>query len=405
MPQEIFHPSQSQYTVWAGPTAPLEQHVVPKEQIGGEALSEYFNRLMAGESEDALTKEYQARFGFAGDMADMVGLMFLDPTLQTYFGPTSDTLKFRVFDRQLPQGQISLGTCATAQTISQITTNLHNRIMRNPLTQVRVQISVIDPNPTRASNAAAAVAAFLDTANFWQNGAFQSPSVSSPNGTNIMLNQMGALVEGAGTPTLTITGVPRLHPTEHRVIGDRIVAATWGIAAVMTRGDISVTGVDPAHLQLVLHKLHDVGATVTQSDDGFRVVQYDRPKACNVATLPFPGFPTDLQPMAIALAAIADGTSMITENVFEARFRFVEEMIRLGADARTDGHHAVVRGIPQLSSAPVWSSDIRAGAGLVLAGLVADGETEVHDVFHIDRGYPMFVEDLLSLGAEIERVH
>ena len=220
-----------------------------------------------------------------------------------------------------------------------------------------------------------------------------------------MLNQMGAQIEGCGTPTLTITGVARLHPTEHRVIGDRIVAATWGMAAAMTRGDIAVTGVDPAHLQVVLHKLHDAGATVTQHDHGFRVVQYERPKASNIATLPFPGFPTDLQPMAIAMASIAEGTSMITENVFEARFRFVEEMVRLGADARTDGHHAVVRGIPQLSSAPVWASDIRAGAGLVLAGLVADGETEVHDVFHIDRGYPLFVENLASLGAEIERVH
>ncbi|MBI3226396.1 MAG: UDP-N-acetylglucosamine 1-carboxyvinyltransferase [Mycolicibacterium cosmeticum] len=219
-----------------------------------------------------------------------------------------------------------------------------------------------------------------------------------------MLNQMGAQVQGAGSSTLTITGVDRMYPTEHRVIGDRIVAATWGIAAAMTRGDISVTGVDPAHLQLVLHKLHDAGATVTQHDDGFRVVQYERPKAVNVATLPFPGFPTDLQPMAIGLACIADGTSMITENVFEARFRFVEEMIRLGADARTDGHHAVVRGLPLLSSAPVWASDIRAGAGLVLAGLVADGDTEVHDVYHIDRGYPLFVENLSSLGAEIERV-
>lgn len=219
-----------------------------------------------------------------------------------------------------------------------------------------------------------------------------------------MLNQMGARVEGAGSPTMTITGVPKLHPTEHRVIGDRIVAATWGIAAAITRGDISVTGVDPAHLQVVLHKLHDVGATVTQTDNSFRISQYERPKAVNVATLPFPGFPTDLQPMAIALASIADGTSMITENVFEARFRFVEEMIRLGADARTDGHHAVVRGLPQLSSAPVWCSDIRAGAGLVLAGLVADGDTEVHDVFHIDRGYPLFVENLGILGAEIERV-
>jgi UDP-N-acetylglucosamine 1-carboxyvinyltransferase len=219
-----------------------------------------------------------------------------------------------------------------------------------------------------------------------------------------MLNQMGAQVEGAGSPTMTITGAPRLYPTEHRVIGDRIVAATWGIAAAMTRGDITVTGIDPAHLQVVLHKLHDAGATVTQTDHSFRVTQYERPKAINVATLPFPGFPTDLQPMAIGLASIADGTSMITENVFEARFRFVEEMIRLGADARTDGHHAVVRGLPQLSSAPVWSSDIRAGAGLVLAGLVADGDTEVHDVFHIDRGYPLFVENLVSLGAEIERV-
>jgi UDP-N-acetylglucosamine 1-carboxyvinyltransferase len=219
-----------------------------------------------------------------------------------------------------------------------------------------------------------------------------------------MLNQMGAQVEGAGSPTMTITGVPRLHPTEHRVIGDRIVGATWGIAAAMTRGDITVTGVDPAHLQVVLHKLHDAGATVTQTDTSFRVTHYERPKAVNVATLPYPGFPTDLQPMAIALASIADGTSMITENVFEARFRFVEEMIRLGADARTDGHHAVLRGLPQLSSAPVWCSDIRAGAGLVLAGLVADGDTEVHDVFHIDRGYPLFVENLAILGAEIERV-
>jgi UDP-N-acetylglucosamine 1-carboxyvinyltransferase len=219
-----------------------------------------------------------------------------------------------------------------------------------------------------------------------------------------MLTQMGAKIEGIGTSTLSVHGVTALQPTEHRVIGDRIVAATWGIAAAITRGDISVTGVDPAHLQVVLHKLHDAGATVTQTDSSFRVTQYERPKAMNVATLPFPGFPTDLQPMAIALASIADGTSMITENVFEARFRFVEEMIRLGADARTDGHHAVVRGLPQLSSAPVWCSDIRAGAGLVLAGLVADGDTEVHDVFHIDRGYPLFVENLAILGAEIERV-
>lgn len=172
----------------------------------------------------------------------------------------------------------------------------------------------------------------------------------------------------------------------------------------MTRGDLMVRGVNPKHIALVLEKLRGAGAEVTPHADGFHVVQKDRPRAVNFATLPYPGFPTDLQPMAIGLAAVADGTSMITENVFEARFRFVEEMIRLGADARTDGHHAVVRGVEELSSAPVWASDIRAGAGLVLAGLCADGVTEVHDVYHIDRGYPRFVEILTELGGSIERI-
>ncbi|WP_028479140.1 UDP-N-acetylglucosamine 1-carboxyvinyltransferase [Nocardia sp. CNY236] len=219
-----------------------------------------------------------------------------------------------------------------------------------------------------------------------------------------MLVRMGARISGAGTSVLTIHGVERLTPATHRVIGDRIVAATWGIAAVMTMGDVQVGGVNPKHLSLVLDKLRSAGARISFERDGFRVIQAERPRAVNFSTLPFPGFPTDLQPMAIGLASVADGTSMITENIFEARFRFVEEMIRLGADARTDGHHAVVRGIPRLSSAPVWSSDIRAGAGLVLAGLVADGTTEVHDVFHIDRGYPRFVEQLQSLGGQVTRV-
>jgi UDP-N-acetylglucosamine 1-carboxyvinyltransferase len=133
-------------------------------------------------------------------------------------------------------------------------------------------------------------------------------------------------------------------------------------------------------------------------------VQHGRPAAVDFVTLPYPGFATDLQPFAIALTSIADGTSMITENLFEARFRFIEEMVRLGADARTDGHHAVVRGVERLSSAPVWASDIRAGVGLVLAGLCAEGVTEVWDVFHIDRGYPGLVENLVNLGADVRRV-
>ncbi len=221
----------------------------------------------------------------------------------------------------------------------------------------------------------------------------------------VMLRDMGARIEGAGTSTLTVHGVESLRPTEHRVIGDRIVGATWAFAAATTRGDITVRGVNPHHLDLVLEKLRMAGAEVTTfGDDGFRVVQAERAQSVDFVTLPYPGFATDLQPFAIALSSVSEGTSMINENQFEARFRFIEEMVRLGADARTDGHHAVVRGVDRLSSAPVWASDIRAGAGLVLAGLCADGVTEVYEIFHIERGYPGFVENLRKLGATVDRV-
>jgi UDP-N-acetylglucosamine 1-carboxyvinyltransferase len=191
----------------------------------------------------------------------------------------------------------------------------------------------------------------------------------------------------------------------HRTVGDRIVAGTWAFAAAMTRGDVTVRGADPAHLDVVLEKLAATGAAVTRlGTDGFRVVAAERPRAVDVVTLPYPGFPTDLLAPAIALGTVSDGASMVTENVFDARFMFVNELARLGADARTDGHHAVVRGKQQLSGAPVRATDIRAGAALVLAGLCADGVTEVADVHHIDRGYPDFVPQLQSLGADVRRV-
>jgi UDP-N-acetylglucosamine 1-carboxyvinyltransferase len=218
-----------------------------------------------------------------------------------------------------------------------------------------------------------------------------------------MLSQMGAIISGAGTATIVIDGVERLAPTQHRTVGDRVVGGTWAFAAAVTRGRIRVHGVDPNHLTVPLERLAATGAQVLEQPDGFEVSMDGRPRAVDFVTLPYPSFPTDLQPMALALAAVADGHSMITENVFDARFRFVEELIRMGADARVDGHHAAIRGREQLSSAPVWASDIRAGAGLVLAGLAADGVTAVHDVFHIDRGYPHFVDDLRSLGAQVER--
>jgi UDP-N-acetylglucosamine 1-carboxyvinyltransferase len=219
-----------------------------------------------------------------------------------------------------------------------------------------------------------------------------------------MLQQMGAKIEGSGSSTLVVHGVTGLQPTEHRVIGDRIVGATWAFAAAMTQGEVTVRGVNPHHIDLVLDKLRAAGAHTSTGNETFTVAMDGRPAAVDFVTLPYPGFATDLQPMAIALSAVADGTSMITENVFEARFRFVDEMVRLGADARTDGHHAVVRGVSRLSSAPVWASDIRAGAGLVLAGLCAEGTSEVWDVEHIDRGYPRFVENLCAMGADVSRV-
>ncbi|MCA1721690.1 MAG: UDP-N-acetylglucosamine 1-carboxyvinyltransferase [Actinobacteria bacterium] len=184
---------------------------------------------------------------------------------------------------------------------------------------------------------------------------------------------------------------------------DRIVAGTWAMAAALTRGDVFVRGGRADHLEVPLDKLAAAGARVESGPDGFRVRMDDRPRAVDVVTLPYPGFPTDLQPMVLALNSVADGTAMVTENVFEARWMFVNELTRLGADVRTDGHHAVVRGKERLSGAPVKAHDIRAGAALVLAGLVADGVTEVGDVHHVDRGYEGFVEQLCLLGAEVRR--
>jgi UDP-N-acetylglucosamine 1-carboxyvinyltransferase len=219
-----------------------------------------------------------------------------------------------------------------------------------------------------------------------------------------MLLSMGAQIEGVGSSTLAITGVEGLHPTSHRAVSDRIVAGTWAMAAVATRGDVTVKGAHPEHLEIALDKLVRAGADVEITGDGFRVSIADRPKSFDVVTLPYPGLATDLQPQAIALLSIADGTAMITENLFEARFMFCDEIARMGADVRTDGHHAVVRGRDQLSGAPVRATDIRAGVGLVIAGLVADGVTEVAEVHHIDRGYVRFEEQLRALGADVERV-
>ena len=217
------------------------------------------------------------------------------------------------------------------------------------------------------------------------------------------LISMGAKISGLGSHTITIEGVSKLTPTTHATLADRIVSGTWAFAAAMTQGDITIENGRPDHLELPLDKLVEAGAVITTTKNGFRVKMDKRPIAVDVATLPYPGFPTDLQPMVITLNAIADGTSIVTENVFEGRFMFVNELLRLGAKIQVDGHHAAITGIKQLSAAPVAATDIRAGAGLVLAALVSDGVTIIEDAFHIDRGYPDFPAQLQSLGADVSR--
>lgn len=217
------------------------------------------------------------------------------------------------------------------------------------------------------------------------------------------LISMGAQIQGLGTPLITIIGVEKLNPTNHATIPDRIITGTWAFAAAMTQGDITIHGARAEHLELPLEKLVSAGAILTSTPDGIRIRMDSRPQAIDVATLPYPGFPTDLLPMVIALNAIAEGHSLVTENVFESRFMFVNELIRLGAQISVDGHHASINGVTELSGAPVEATDIRAGAGLILAALVSEGETTVDAAFHVDRGYPNFAEQLQSLGAKVSR--
>lgn len=218
------------------------------------------------------------------------------------------------------------------------------------------------------------------------------------------LRAMGARIEGSGTSTLEVEGVGSLKGAEHAVIGDRIEAGTFLIAGVVTGGKVRVEGVDPGHLEIVLEKMGEAGCGVEVGDDWISAQANGRLKGIEISTLPYPGFPTDLQPQSQVMLACAEGTSFITENIFDNRLMVVDELNRLGADIKTRGHHAIVRGVESLSGAPVKATDLRAGAALVLAGLIAEGRTEVHGIEHIDRGYEEFERKLGTLGADISRV-
>jgi UDP-N-acetylglucosamine 1-carboxyvinyltransferase len=219
------------------------------------------------------------------------------------------------------------------------------------------------------------------------------------------LMSMGADIEGAGSSTVRINGVAEMHPAEHSVLGDRVEAGTFLIAGALTGGDVEVTGISPHVLELFLFKLRSVGVQVQENTRSIRASgDPSSYTAVDVATLPYPGFPTDLQAQMMVLLSVAKGVSVVTENVFENRFGFVDELIRLGAQIRVDGNHAVVSGGRSLTGAIARCPDLRAGAALALAGLAAEGSTELREVYHIDRGYERFEQRLRALGAEVERV-
>ncbi|HTH07762.1 MAG TPA: UDP-N-acetylglucosamine 1-carboxyvinyltransferase, partial [Ilumatobacteraceae bacterium] len=223
---------------------------------------------------------------------------------------------------------------------------------------------------------------------------------------------MGAHIDGIGSSTLVIHGVERgaLRPVTHAVVPDRIQAATYIAATAVSGGEVVLRGARGDHMEMLLRRFADMGLTVTSigegggADDALAVWADGRLRSIDVATLPYPGVATDYKPLVVTMLSVADGVGIVTENLYPGRFRYVEELQRLGADIRADGHHAVVRGVPQLSGAPVRAPDIRAGAALVVAGLAAEGETMVSGLHHIDRGYDDLVGRLAALGADIERV-
>ena len=219
-----------------------------------------------------------------------------------------------------------------------------------------------------------------------------------------MLNEMGAKIAGAGTPVVTVEGVEKLRPVEHRVVGDRIEAGTFLVAGALAAGPagVEVTGFNPHHLGMVIRKMEAMGVRFERTEDGMRVFRAERIEPVDIQTLPFPGFPTDMQAQAMVLSALADGNSIITENIFENRFMFASELVRMGADIHIEGHHAMIHGVKGFSGAQAVSPDLRGGAALVLAGLVAEGYTEVSAIHHIARGYERFVEKLRALGAHVE---
>lgn len=265
------------------------------------------------------------------------------------------------------------------------------------LTGCSVYLDVVSVGATINIMLAAAKAAGLTVI---ENAAREPHIVDLAN----FLNSMGANIMGAGTGVIKIHGVRRLFGTSYSIIPDQIEAGTYMAAAVAAKGDILVTNVTPKHLESIIAKLVEAGAKITEYDESVRVQMSGRPRKCNVKTMPHPGFPTDMQPQMATVLSIADGTSIVTEGVWDSRFRYVDQLTLMGADIQVDGKMAVITGVKSLNAAPVRAVDLRAGAAMIIAGLAADGTTEIEEIDHIDRGYEDVVEKFSALGADIKRV-
>ena len=265
------------------------------------------------------------------------------------------------------------------------------------LTGCSVYLDVVSVGATINIMLAAAKAAGLTVI---ENAAREPHIVDLAN----FLNSMGANIMGAGTGVIKIHGVRRLSGTSYSIIPDQIEAGTYMAAAVAAKGDILVTNVTPKHLESIIAKLAEAGAKITEYDEAVRVQMSGRPRKCNVKTMPHPGFPTDMQPQMATVLSIADGTSIVTEGVWDSRFRYVDQLTLMGADIQVDGKMAVMTGVKSLNAAPVRAVDLRAGAAMIIAGLAADGTTEIEEIDHIDRGYEDVVEKFSALGADIKRV-
>lgn len=271
------------------------------------------------------------------------------------------------------------------------------RATASKLTGTRITLDI----PTVTGTENLMMAATLATGTTYLENAAREPEIVD---LAAFLTKRGAKIAGAGTDCITIEGVDQLQPADHEVIPDRIEAGTYLAAGAITRGDVRVEGCVPRHLEAVIMKLREAGAEVTEGKEDIRVRASHRLKATAVKTFPYPGFPTDMQAQMMALAAVADGASALTETVFESRFIHVPELRRMGAEILVEGNQAVVHGVERLTGAPVMASDLRASAGLVLAGLAADGQTVVSRVYHLDRGYERMETKLQGLGAQIQRV-